>query len=123
MEFSKRSLYILIVDDEAAVRHVLGFVLRSEGYRVDMATDGRAALRALAAQRFDLVISDFRMPQLGGDKLAAVIKAREPDLPVIILTGNADLLDNEKHVADAVLEKPFPLEKLRELVRTLAFRT
>jgi DNA-binding NtrC family response regulator len=80
---------ILIADDEAAVRESLAEVLRDEGYQVTAAADGTAALAALDAQDFDLVLTDLRMP--GADGLAILRHTREvsPQTLVLLMTAHA----------------------------------
>jgi two-component system response regulator AtoC len=57
---------ILVIDDEAAMRHMLRLVLEKEGYRVFEAGDGGSGLRLLEAEPFDVVLCDIRMPEMDG---------------------------------------------------------
>ncbi len=82
---------ILVVDDELAVCEFMAQMLEDEGYRVEVATDGAAALRMLndAAERFDLIITDQTMPGITGIELAGEVRKLQPNLPVVLCTGYA----------------------------------
>jgi Response regulator containing CheY-like receiver, AAA-type ATPase, and DNA-binding domains len=110
------------VDDEPLVCQVLEFILTSSGHKVEMLRDGVEALRMIKRAPFDLVISDFRMPKMSGEELAAAIKVRLPNLPIIIVTGNIELLNHESSDYDAVLEKPFSPENLLRLIKEIYHR-
>lgn len=78
---------ILVVDDDALIREALALVLEMAGHAVAQAGDGLAALETLAAGRFDLVITDLRMPRLDGYALVSRLRLRKPRVRVIVLTG------------------------------------
>jgi CheY-like chemotaxis protein len=83
---------ILLVDDDPAVRKIVGEMLERSGYGVITAADGQSALAALRERAaVDLVIADYRMPGMDGLSLVRRIKEKMPDLPVVILTGHGDL--------------------------------
>jgi diguanylate cyclase (GGDEF)-like protein len=77
----------LVVDDSRLVRAVITRYLRAGGYQTDEADNGAAALKQIAEESYDVVISDLRMPELNGLELLAAVKRLSPDLEVIILTG------------------------------------
>ena len=112
---------ILVVDDDESVRGLVRDVLEVEGHEVELAADGFAALRRLAARRPDAVVLDVMMPGMDGYAVLARIRSSEADrdLPVIMLTAAAD--DNHAWQAwsggvDYFLAKPFDaLELLRYL--------
>jgi len=115
---------ILIADDEPLYRRTTAALLQKEGYECALAADGHAALRALEAERFDLVLSDLNMP--GNLKMELLEEGRRkwPELPLIIVTGAATLLSAIEAVrlgiADYLL-KPVRFEDLLSSVRrTLA---
>src|SRR4051812_35668038 len=83
---------ILLVDDEAAVQKLLTYPLRKEGYEVVGAVDGREALDAFAAQRFDLVILDIMLPRLDGIEVCRRLRSRSR-VPIIMLTAKDDEID------------------------------
>ena len=79
---------ILLVEDEAGLRASTGRILTDSGYEVVTACDGIEALEIFSADgRFDLVVTDLAMPRMRGDKLAACLAERAPDLPVILASG------------------------------------
>jgi two-component system response regulator PilR (NtrC family) len=80
---------VLIVDDERSMRELLSIVLRRDGYEVLTAEDGAAAVELLKQQRFDILITDIRMPQMNGVDLLREAKQIAPDLVSIIMTAFA----------------------------------
>ncbi|MEX2288913.1 MAG: response regulator transcription factor [Mycobacteriales bacterium] len=112
---------ILVVDDDASVRHLVRDVLEVEGYDVELAEDGFAALRRIEAGRPDCVVLDVMMPGMDGHAVLQRIRAGDGGsaLPVVMLTAAAD--DQQAWQAwsggvDYFLGKPFdPSELLRYL--------
>ena len=80
---------ILVVDDELSMREVLEITLRQEGYDVTLADGGEAALRALDAAAFDLVVTDLRMRGVDGLAVLRAVKERAPGTAVLMLTAFA----------------------------------
>ena len=80
---------VLIVDDERSMRELLSIVLKRDGYEVVTAEDGAAAVELLKRQRFDILITDIRMPQMNGVDLLREAKRIAPDLVSIIMTAFA----------------------------------
>ena len=78
---------ILVVDDEKTVRDTVAMLLRHEGYRVVVAECGHAALGAVEAFMFDLVIIDIVMPGMDGLETISVLRQDAPDLPIIVMSG------------------------------------
>ena len=75
---------ILIVDDDQGQRTVLQTILKREGYTIETAENGVAALEKIEDNLFDVIVSDMRMAQMSGRELLHEIKSRDPDLPVLI---------------------------------------
>ncbi len=118
-------LSILVVDDEANIRRTLRTALEGEGYGVLDAESAEKALEVLAAEPIDLAILDIRLP--GMDGLSLLDKARElwRDLPVIVISGHADLaeaVDAMRRGASDFLEKPFELARVIVSVRNALSR-
>lgn len=114
---AKPKLHILVVDDERLVRESVNMLLSYDGHQVETANDGEDALRKLAAENFDVVITDFEMPKMRGDSLAVAIKARWPEQPIILLSAYGEIFKAEgKQIpgVDLILSKPFLLETLRQ---------
>jgi DNA-binding NtrC family response regulator len=82
---------VLLVDDDAQVRFVIRETLAIAGCQVEEAASGDQALRLLGAQTFDAIVSDIAMPGMDGVELLRRIRARDPDVPVILLTGRPRL--------------------------------
>lgn len=107
------SRHILLADDDSDVRTTLRLLLEMDTHSVVEASNGQQALELLKSQPFDLVITDYIMPELSGDKLAIEIKKSSPSLPVIMITANADLLPTSLAGVDLLLPKPFQITDLR----------
>mgnify|MGYP001454594609 CR=1 FL=1 len=78
---------ILLVDDEDGMRRLLSRVLTREGYETSAVGSGAEALRLVASERFDLVVTDIKMPEMDGLQLLAELKEYEPSLPIIVITA------------------------------------
>ena len=113
---------VLLAEDEPQLRALLARALERAGYGVVTASDGAVALTALHNEHFDLVVSDIAMPRLGGRELAAAIGAGWPEMPVVLMSGYAELgatpeADNTLPANVPVfIEKPFEVERLLQLV-------
>src|SRR5262252_4581327 len=84
-----RGLDVLVVEDDANARENFKQFLRSAGHRVVTCADGPDALQHCALRRFDVVVSDVRLPGLDGMDLLRRLRADAPDLDVILVTGYA----------------------------------
>ena len=117
---------VLVVDDEAEVAALMSDTLELAGHQVEIASNGAAALACLAKRRFDLVLSDIRMPGMDGPGLHRAIGERHPELArrVVFVTGDTLSPDTAAFVRDVgapVVTKPFDLEDLlRTVNRVLA---
>lgn len=117
---------ILIVDDEKSMRDFLKILLTKEGYDVIVAGDGSQALTALGKNRVDLVISDIRMPGMGGLELLAKVKDEADDIPVIMITAFAspnDAVQAMKSGAYDYISKPFNVDEIKSVIYTATNRT
>jgi CheY-like chemotaxis protein len=113
---------ILVVDDEPFVCDAVKMMLAFDGHDVVTANDATEALAIFDKNRFDLVITDFAMPGMKGDELAATIKARAPGQPIVMITAYAEMLQSSgKQLpgVDFLVSKPFLLEHLREAISTV----
>jgi FixJ family two-component response regulator len=100
---------ILLVDDEPGLRKVLGIALSDRGYDVMMAADGREALGLFEARLPPIVLSDVKMPGMGGIELLQAIKRVRPETEVIMITGHGDMdlaVRSLKHEATDFITKP-----------------
>src|SRR5262245_61193144 len=120
-----RPLRLLVVDDDPGSSGLLREVLREEGYDVRLASSGAEALRLCEEQRFDLVVSDVRMPDIDGLEVLRRLKAIAPDLTIILVsafgTVETAVAALQEGAFDYVL-KPFNLEEVRSCVRRAAER-
>ena len=107
---------ILLADDQQEVREMTKLMLGMDGHIVTEAVNGREALDLFAPGRFDLVITDYLMPVMKGDELARNIKWLAPSEPILMITGSAGELGGIQMSVDAVLNKPFGFEDLRQAV-------
>jgi len=116
---NKSSKRILIVEDEPGVRQILSLLLRGDGHTVAEAQNAEEACLMYAPGDFDLVITDYAMPGMKGDELARTIKCLVPSQPILMLTAFAPDVCRPENPVDAVLEKPFTLLALRQLMALL----
>lgn len=114
------SPHVLFVDDERMLHDVVTRLLDRHGIRVTVASSGAEAIRLLGEQPFDLVLSDYQMPEMDGLELLGHVRETHPALPVVIITGYA----NVQHAVRAMkagavdyLPKPFSTEVLVERVK------
>jgi CheY-like chemotaxis protein len=112
---------ILVVDDEDNLRDVLVEVLCRDGHEVDSAVDGAEGLRRVEERRYDLVVTDLRMPGLEGPALYRALRARYPEQPprVIFMSANTGIDEYASFLAETgepALEKPFNLADMRQVV-------
>jgi PAS domain S-box-containing protein len=111
------SFRILVVEDDPLVREVVCAQLEEDKHRPDSAEDGVEGLEKFKAGTYDLVLTDRAMPRMNGDQLAAEIKKIRPEMPVILLTGFGDTLEEDSTgPVDLVVGKPFTFNTLRESV-------
>lgn len=114
-----RRLRVLVVDDEPKVRDVICRYLERDGHCAFTASNGREGVEKFLTDDFDLVITDRAMPEMTGDAMAAAIKKIMPRVPVIMLSGFADLMSatGEKPPGvDFVVGKPVTLSALRDVL-------
>lgn len=106
---------LLIVDDEADIRHLLTDLLTTLGHHVTAATGGPDALARFEPGAYDVVFTDLGMPEMSGWELARELAAREPDLPIVLLTGWGHEVSLEeargRHVR-LVVAKPFTADQV-----------
>lgn len=105
--------HVLVVDDEAPVADMLGELLESHGYSVEVLTDSQQAVKRLAPGQppVDILLTDLIMPNLDGVELVRIARQYHPDLPVVMLSGQAALLQREA-MTWPVLSKPVDVPAL-----------
>jgi len=118
MEEPKTS--ILVVDDEKIIHESCGRILREEGYEVETALSGQEALQKLKRKRYDLVLTDIRMPGMDGIETLEKMKREVPDITVVMFTGYSSVetaRSSMKLGALDYLQKPFTPEELLAVVK------
>lgn len=113
------ALRVLVVDDEDYVRELLHDILSSLGHQVVEAEGGSKALELMESQNFDAVFTDIGMPGMSGWELARLIRERNDEIPLAILTGWGDALTSTEQKAAKVnwmVAKPFLIERIAEIV-------
>jgi two-component system nitrogen regulation response regulator NtrX len=111
---------VLIVDDESGVRSSLAGILGDEGYAVQAVESGEACLAALEGRRFDLLLLDVWLPRMDGLETLARVRALDPELPVVVISGHGNIETAVKAVrmgARDFVEKPLSLEKTLLVVK------
>ena len=106
---------ILLVDDDPLVLESIGIVLENKGYEVKTAENGEKALKRIAKEHFDLVLSDLVMDKVDGITVLKYAKGKHPDLKVILLTAYGSLtstIDALRLGADDFLLKPCEPEEI-----------
>ena len=115
---------ILVVDDEQAIRDAVSYALRREGFDVDEAGDGEAALEAVRRDGFDLVVLDIMLPRLSGTEVCRTLRT-ESAIPIIMLTAKTAEVERVLGLelgADDYVTKPFSMAELVSRVRALLRR-
>jgi two-component system OmpR family response regulator len=117
---------ILIVDDEAGVRELLGDALRIAGFETSTAADGMSALTAIRNKKPDLLIIDINMPLMDGFELVERLRSTGDNTPALMLSARADRADVTRGLtlgADDYVTKPFGLEELLLRVKAILRRS
>ncbi|KGO92431.1 sigma-54-dependent transcriptional regulator [Flavobacterium subsaxonicum] len=113
---------ILIIEDEAAIRRVLGKILSEENdtYKVEEAEDGQAGLEKIKNDDFDLVLCDIKMPKMDGVEVLEAVKKFKPEIPFVMISGHGDLetaINTMRLGAFDYISKPPDLNRLLNTVR------
>lgn len=111
---------VLIVDDESAIVDTLRILLKNEGFAAHVAFGGKQGLEQIAALHPNVIISDIRMPSVGGIDLLTAARAQDPDVPVILMTAQASLQSAIQAVNEGAfhyIQKPFRNDELIAIMR------
>jgi len=111
---------ILLVDDHHVVRDMLVDLVGSLGYRADAAASGVEALALFDRGQYDVVLTDLMMPGMSGWEVLAALRQRDPQLPIIILTGTPAIGDpRAAQTGVAVLRKPIDVTALEATIKRM----
>ena len=110
---------ILLVDDDINYLHLLGTLLKFEGFDVSTTSDGIKALETLKHNKFKMMITDFNMPEINGVELATKVKELRSDMCIVLVTGG-DLSEIVEAAANAgiseIFSKPMELQSLLTVI-------
>ncbi len=119
---TERQPHVLVVDDESLVCWALEKALNKIGCQISTVPTGEAAIEAMSASRFDLVITDMKLPHLDGFAVASEAKRRLPDTPVMMISAFGDSASRQKAEATSIeyfIDKPFDLAAMTSLVASI----
>ena len=120
----KNRANVLVVDDEKTVCNSCRKILTQAGYNVDVALSGEEALNKVKGNGFDVVITDWKMPEIDGIEVAKRIKKENPNIAVIMITGYPSVETSIKAIRSGVSDyvpKPFTPDELSDaMIRALA---
>ena len=114
---------ILLVDDNAVVRDMLVDLVSSLGYSADAAGGGVEALALFDRGRYDIVLTDLLMPGMSGWEVLAAVRQRDPQMPIIIITGTTAIGDPRAALPGvAVMRKPVDVTLLDTMIKRMVNR-
>lgn len=119
---------IFVIDDEADIVELISYNLKKEGFSVDYAYDGEAALKKIKGNKYDLIILDLMLPGIQGLELCKIIRGmpETSNLPIIMLTAKGEELDKVLGLemgADDYITKPFSMRELVARTKAILRRT
>ena len=110
-----RDTSVLVVDDETTVRNYVGAALERNGFTVQLADSGAAALAFLEHQRYDLLLTDISMPEMTGLEVVLEARAIHPDISIVMMSGYFEGGIPADHT---FLQKPFTIAELVKAVKS-----
>ncbi|HKP54200.1 MAG TPA: response regulator transcription factor [Chloroflexia bacterium] len=115
---------VLVIDDDLSIRELIAYALGDEGYQVDQASDGEAALEQIDRQHPDIILLDMKMPGIDGWEFAKLYRERyDQRAPIIVVTAAKDAAQRGSTAeAASYLSKPFDLDMLIGRVSAIARR-
>ena len=113
---------ILIIEDDEPVAEIFADVFRAQGHTIDVQVTGEAGLRALFEARPDAVFLDLKLPNMSGVDVLRAIRAQDPGLPVVVITGRATGQEFEEIARLGItefIEKPLILQRIRDAIERI----
>ena len=110
---------ILVVDDEEVIRELLNEALQRKGYDIDTSENGKGALAKLEDNKYDLLISDIRLPDVSGMKILSKARSKHPELGIIMITAYGSIKNAVKAMKQGAFDyitKPFGLDEMEMVV-------
>ena len=121
--FDRSKPSVLVIDDESGILDTLRILLKNEGFTPHTALGGRAGVEQIATLDPDIVLSDVRMPMVGGLEVLSAVRAHDPDTPVILMTAQASLQTAMQAVNEGAfyyIQKPFRNDELVAILKRAA---
>jgi CheY-like chemotaxis protein len=112
---------LLLVDDDEMSSQILSYILVDEGYEVDMAATGTAAIEKVSTHRYDLVFLDYVLPDMHGHEVAKRLKAISSSIKIVLLTGYTKNGDPEENRYEKIMLKPVPPEDIVKAITEILF--
>jgi two-component system NtrC family sensor kinase len=115
---------VLVVEDEESIQQLLTGLLTMDGHHVDVARNGLEALERVAERRYDVIITDIKMPEMDGQELYRRLQKQNPDLArhTVFITGDTVSMETRRfleRVSNPCLAKPFRMREVRETVERI----
>ncbi len=116
-------LSVLIVDDDEFLVDTFEMLLEDAGFAVETANSGNEALTKMTRFKFDLAILDYKLPDIPGSRLSKMLKEKDGDINVVMLTGHMEALENHTGLdSDEILMKPISPDELLKITKKLSSR-
>jgi len=115
-------LKVLVIDDDESIRTTIAAILEDEGYKVDVAENGKEAIEKSNNDSYGVALIDFRLPDMDGTELLTALRERTPRTVKIIVTGYPTVqnaIESVNRHADGYFVKPVDYEKLLNTIRNL----
>jgi CheY-like chemotaxis protein len=116
-------LRVLIVDDDEFLADTFEMLLEDAGFAVETANSGNEALAKMNRFKFDMAILDYKLPDIPGSRLSTMLKEKDGDINVVMLTGHMEALENQSTMnSDEILMKPISPDELLKITKKLSGR-
>ena len=117
------TLNVLIVDDDEFLADTFEMLLEDAGFAVETANSGNEALTKMNMFNFDLAILDYKLPDIPGSNLSKMLKEKDENINVVMLTGHIEALENHTNLdSDEILMKPISPDELLKITKKLSKR-
>jgi CheY-like chemotaxis protein len=107
---------LLLVDDDEMSSQIMSYILVDEGYDVDLAATGAAAIEKASTHEYDLVFLDYMLPDMRGHEVAKRLKTINPDIKIVLLTGYTENRNPDEKSYEKILLKPVPPDDIMKTI-------